>query len=564
MEKLAVIGIVLFCLSTALVFAEDSENKNQNILLSTNLENNHYLDINFDHLFAVDKQIDCSEKDKVTVLYNISKNNILIKEELFTRDLNSCTKVSASTGDFTPIETGNYTLCGVILNSTVGENNSFYNQVCNSFEVLDTFTISCDITLQLKTNETIFYENGQSIEFKPELSDKSFPFVIEYWIEDLFGNIVKPKLNTTNTNEKSWKTNIKEQDRVLFLKAMVYPACNDGDYYDNVAEKMFIVTKNEATTTSAVSEETVGQDSSIEIIKITPEKTSFGESLHAEIEIYKGDTGKYSVSLWVEKDGKAISEKSKVHLKNKDTLYKFSIPVLLDANCNEKIKDGGAQLIVEGLGILEEKKFVMEGINKKNCPEENENTGSEKSKNSFQIIDLPAEISPGEILRINFEVKNNEDEKFESWSYLYRGSKCYSCAEGERDENKISFLVDKDETKLVKMIVTPDQELAAGEYNLMVKYKKEGQKTEHSISEKIIVIESTEKAKVADQTLLLLSQPENAVSPLISEKNQKKKISNYKGIVVYESVSERSKNLVSWALLIAFGLLSLVLIIKRR
>src|SRR3989344_9006498 len=161
MEKLAVIGIVLFCLSTALVFAEDSENKNQNILLSTNLENNHYLDINFDHLFAVDKQIDCSEKDKVTVLYNISKNNILIKEELFTRDLNSCTKVSASTGDFTPIETGNYTLCGVILNSTVAENNSFYNLFCTTFEVLVTFTIFCDVNMQLKTNETIFYENGQ-------------------------------------------------------------------------------------------------------------------------------------------------------------------------------------------------------------------------------------------------------------------------------------------------------------------------------------------------------------------------------------------------------------------
>ena len=166
--------------------------------------------------------------------------------------------------------------------------------------------------------------------------------------------------------------------------------------------------------------------------------------------------------------------------------------------------------------------------------------------------------------RPNFEVKNDEDEKFESWGYLYRGSKCYSCAEGERDENRIFFSVDKDEVKSVKIIVKADQGLAPGEYNLMVKYKKEGQKTEHSISQKIIVGESAEKAKAADQALLLLSRPGDAELPLISEKIQKKEISNYGGIVVYESVSERSKNLVSWALLIAFGLLSLVLIIKRR
>jgi len=561
MKKWAVMGIVLFSLSAALVFAEDSENKTQNILLSTNLEKNHYLNINFDHLFAVDKQIDCSEKDKVTVLYSISKNNVLIKEELFTRDLNSCTKVSASTGDFTPAETGNYTLCGIIVNSTVGENNSFYNLVCNSFEVLDTLAISCDITLQLKTNETIFYENGQSIDFKPELNNRTFPFVVEYWIEDLFGEIVKPKINTTNTNQKSWKTNIKEQDRVLFLKAIVYPACHDHDYSNNAAAEMFIVTKNE--TKSSASEEVITKDSSIEIIKITPEKASFGESLNAEIEIYKGDTGKYSVSLWAEKNGKVISEKTKIHLKEKDTRYKLTMPIFVEPNCDGEIKDGDAQLLVEGLGILGEKRFVLEGINEKLCPEENENTGLEKSKNSFQIIGLPADINPGEVLRINFEVKNDEDEKFESWGYLYRGSKCYSCAEGERDENRIFFSVDKDEVKSVKIIVKADQGLAPGEYNLMVKYKKEGQKTEHSISQKIIVGESAEKAKAADQALLLLSRPGDAELPLISEKSKKKEISNYNGIVVYESVSEKSKKLVSWVLLIAFGMLSLVLILKR-
>lgn len=560
MKKLTLIWFILFCFCSVLVSAEDSGNKTAVLTLSPNLEKTLYLNTKYASLFKVEikNKSPCSPKDTITVSYNVSKDGIIIKEDYFSKEI-GCT-TSASTGEFIPAEIGNYALCGTITNSSVAGN--YPSSIsCTNFEAISTASISCDISLNLKTNETIFYENSQSIEFKPELNNASFPFVIEYWIEDLFGNIVKPKINTTNTNQKSWKTNIQEQDRVLFLKAIVYPACDDLDSSNNAVEKMFIVTKDEAEGSLSSTEEDLHINSTINITKIS-ESVYFGSILDVEIEIYKGITDRYSISVWAEKDGKVISEKSKIHLKTKNTLYQFMLPVQLEANCDKKIEDGPAQLIVEGLSLHAEKEFSLQGINKKLCPGETETSGSEKSERSFQIIGLPAEISPGEVLRINFELKNNEDEEFESWSYLYRGSKCYSCAEGERDENKIFFSVDAGETKPVKMLVKADQGLEGGEYNLMVKYKKEGQKTEHSISEKIMVRETAEKAKVTDQTLLLLSKPENAASPLISEKTQKKEISSHGGIVVYESVSEKSKKLISWVLLIAFGLLSLTLILK--
>ena len=71
----------------------------------------------------------------------------------------------------------------------------------------------------------------------------------------------------------------------------------------------------------------------------------------AEIEIYKSSTNKYSVSVWVEKEGKSISEKTKINLKNKNINYKLNLPVQLKPNCDGKIKDGNAQLIVEGLDV---------------------------------------------------------------------------------------------------------------------------------------------------------------------------------------------------------------------
>lgn len=450
--KRLVIWLFFLCLCSTFVLAEEMENKTTIITLTGNLDKSLYAGTKYTSLFKLEisGKKPCSPKDTVTVFYNISKNTSVVQEDSFSKEL-GCTS-SANTGEFTPAETGNYTLCGLVINSSV---SFFSNASCTEFEVVNTSTVSCDLNLKLKTNETLFYENGQSIEFKPELNDKSFPFVIEYWIEDLFGEIAKPKLNTTNTNEKSWKTNIDEQDRVLLLKAVVYPSCADLNLSDNIAEKMFVVTKSEAT--ESLVEETTTKESSIQILKITPEEISFGKLVNAEIEIYKGSTSKYSVSVWAEKDGKVISEKTKVHVKNRDTKYTFTIPILLDTNCNEKIKNGDAQLIVEGLELQEEKEFTIEDVNEKLCPKKE-----------------------------------------------------------EKPENK--------PTKMKEI--------------------------------------KQEKTKTANQTLSLLSKPEESESLLKTEKTQKKEVLGYEGVVVYESVSEKSKNLVPWVLLVAFGLLSLVLAFK--
>lgn len=479
MKKLVFIrfmGFLFLSLCSVLVLADDQENRTAFLTLSTNLEKMLNLDGKYASLFKLEikEKKPCSPKDTAEVFYNISKNNFLIKEGSFSKEI-GCT-TSAGTGEFTPVETGNYTLCGGVVNSSASFSS---NLSCQEFEVIDTSSFSCDLSLWLKTNETIFYKQGQSVEFKPELNNqlnnRSFPYLVEYWIEDLFGTIVKQKINTTNTNEKSWKANIKEQDRVLILKAAVYPSCDDLNLSNNAAEKIFIVTKNETETiheleaSPSENKEKAVIESVINIIKISPESASFGEIVNSEVEIYKGTTDKYSVSIWVEKEGKKISEKTKVHLKNKNTLYKFSMPILLDSNCNEKIKEGDAQLIVEGLGLQEEKEFTVKGINGKLCP-------------------------------------------------------------------------DKDD---------PKTEKSTAKENTL----KQSEKTKNYNNN-------------FNQSIILLSQSKDIQPSLTAEKIQKNipktEAPRYKGIIVYESVSEKSKNLISWVLFIAFGLLSLVLVIKRN
>jgi len=536
----------------------------ENIILSTYLDDVIYLNNRYTQLFKIkiENKDSCSEKDSVTVRYNITSDG-LVKEDVFSREI-GCSG-TANTGEFTPSEPGDYTLCGEVISSTVEETNFEDNSACMDFTVLDPSDVPCDIVLDITTNGTFIYEKGESIKFKTELNDESFPFEIEYWIEDLFGNIYKNKYTSTNTNQKSWKTNIDEEDRILLIKAVVTPSCNDVNLEDNYAEEMFVVTN---VLEEVEEEEQVEEDSSIEIGKISPTEISFGDLVNAEVEVYKNSTGKYSLSAWIKKDNKIISYKTKFHLKSKNTLYKLFLPIQLKPNCNEKIKDGKAMLIIEGLGEKAEKEITVSGISTSLCKEIKVEVESEEEKKlSYQIVDLPMSVSAGEEFKVKVEFDGDDEEhEFKVWSYLYRGSKCYSCEAGERDDNLIEFELDGNEDEEIELLVKVDKEIEEGEYKLKVKLNKDGQKTNKELTESIYVKSVGEK-KERSESLCLLSgdviNEEIVVEGTTSKIVNKDILNEVKGIVVYESSSEKANNLIPYIIIAVLGLLCVVLIWRK-
>ena len=542
----------------------------ENIFLSVYLDKFIYLNDNYNNLFkiTIENKDNCSQKDNVTVFYNLTKLgsavNELVKTGNFTKEI-GCSSY-ASTGEVNPMAAGTYLLCGQITNSTLFEINLIDNQACQEFEVIDTSTVPCNITLQIVRKGDLILDNGQPLSFSPSLNNDSFPFVIEYWIEDLFGNLVKNKINTTNTNQKSWKTSIDEKDKVLFIKSRVYPFCQDENETNNFAENMFIVVKKEILLASASEN---SSKSSIAITKINPAEASFGDLIQVDLEIYKGSTSKYSVAIWVEKEGKTLSEKTKINLKNDQLIYNLNLPVQIDPNCERKIKDGSALLIVEGLGERAEKSFTLSGINPDLCAEIGGVTETEEALLFYKFVGLPTTITAGDILKLKVELHNdNTNHQFKAWSYLYRGSKCYSCANGEeeREANLISFDLDKSETKIIELPIEID-EIAAGEYSLTVKLNKDNQKTDKSLTQKIYVNTNKETlpANNPDSSeILLLKTSEKSLASLSAEKDLKKELlPELKGIVIYEDNSEKAKELIPLVLMLVFGLLSLALVWKK-
>lgn len=428
------LGLFFLALFSEFSFSQDdggSENKNYQLTLAPYLDDEIFTGTSYTHLFKITiKNKNCSVQDLVTVEYNITGTSFF-KLENFNKKV-GCSSY-AETGEFTPISAGDYLLCGRIINSSIPPENYSSQLTCKNFNVIETANLSCNYSLSIKAEETLIYQQGQSIEFTPTLNQEDFPFTIDYWIEDLFGNLAKPKVTTANTNQKSWKTNIEETDKVLLIKAKVYPKCQDTNLSDNSAEKMFIVANKDFHQDSGNSEakdsassKSSETDSSIKIIKITPDDPTFGELVKAELEIYKGDTGKYSLSAWAESGGKEISEKTKVNLKDKYQTYKITLPIQLDPNCDLKIKEGKATIQVEGLDESAKETISLNGINKKLCSGNNPPKESESKETVLKEPKSSAQKSTpksdSDDLSVSYEETNSPTKAGSSSSYAMTDS----------------------------------------------------------------------------------------------------------------------------------------------
>lgn len=141
----------------------------------------------------------------------------------------------------------------IVDNGTPGKENSilaFLSSQTNSSNLTNISNTTqsvenelCDVSISLKTEKDV-YDNREPIKFKHILSNSSFTFKIEYWIEDLFGSIVKAKRTTENLNEKSYTPRIDEKEKALIIKSILHVDCDENES-NNAAEKLVLVRNND-------------------------------------------------------------------------------------------------------------------------------------------------------------------------------------------------------------------------------------------------------------------------------------------------------------------------------
>jgi hypothetical protein len=495
---------------------------------------------NLDHISGITDNIN------LTIYYNVShKDRLLFNDTISIEGLNSFK--TADTGLFSPSKEGIYTITGKILNSSVVDHNQDDDIDSKEISIINTMTIPCNIALNI-TKEKVIYNESESVKFYNNLNNESLPFTIRYWIEDFFEKTYKNPINTSNTNQKSWKTNIDEEDRVLFIKSEVYPLCNDTNITDNFAESMLIVR-------SRLSDLDSIEDSRLEITEIDKD-AKFGEIIDVKVTIYKGNTNKYSVSLWAEDNGDKISETTKIHLYDKYSSYTGQIPLKIDANCNGKLDDGRYRVILGGLDNQYTKRIEIGGIKSGICPGSTSgSTTTTSSVNSrpkgfeYDLMDFNEIVDPGKKFSTKVKLDNNDDKdiSIKVWSYVYRGPNSYS---GPREENMKTFTLKANSLEIIELsnVVAATE---PGEYKLKVMVNKDNQKTNDEITKDITISSNQNSVGKSENNETTKIQTNSKITNnILSEK-------------IYKSSNEKTKHLVPIFIIILSIMLNIVLIWRR-
>ncbi len=520
----------------------EEQTPQKEIKLITNIDVFLFNHLNYTKLFKIQikNKDNCSEKENISINYSVydNINDEYIKEDNFTVEV-GCTKTSG-TGHIYFEDPGNYTLCGYLINNTNISD-------CLDVEVVNTSTIKCNLSLEINNTKEI-YEYPEKIIFRPILSNKTFPYKIEYWFEDLFGNIVRKKITTLNTYRKSWKPSLDEPDKVFLIKLnLSFIACNDTNLTDNSAEQLIIV---KDPTYSKISPENNSYVKILEVDLGSDNKAKFGEAIKVKINIYRGNTQKYSTSLWVEGTSKISTETLKIHTLTKFTNYTFTIPVQLKPNCDKDYADGIYYVKLEGLNSSDSATINVEGITSSLCEESSSSSSSSKSKFSFEILSMPNKIEIGKEFTTKVKITSDDEEHIiDIWSYVYKGNKCYS---GEREENLQSITLPADSSVIVELKNTV-KDAEPGSYKFKVKLRKDNQKTPKELT-KTITLTAPEIITTVSETNI---NQKDSCSDSITIFNCSE------GILVYESSSEKTKKLTYWLILLALFLLNAFLIWKK-
>jgi len=200
----------------------------------------------YDSLFKVEienkSQIDgsCSGKDNVTVGYNISSfsgsynfsDNVSLEV--------GCSKTSG-TGKWTPLEAGNYILCGWIIDSTTKFKQT---PSCKNISVASMEEIPCNLTILLESKLAL--NDGESGSFNITVRDSlaqciGCPVEITYSLENSSGSFLAGYPKATNKtiggkNIFSFTPSLDCGSAVYTLRANISEVfCNDSSLEDNSA-----------------------------------------------------------------------------------------------------------------------------------------------------------------------------------------------------------------------------------------------------------------------------------------------------------------------------------------
>ncbi len=364
--------------------------------------------------------------------------------------------------------------------------NTTYNETNTTMpDNITNITQTCAITIE---TDSLVYQAGtqMSYDIVPNISTE-----VEYWIGDIFGGIVKQPVRSNNTSRREWTPSEIDGTEVFVIFAKA--SCGN-------ASKIIIVKGSKPSTVS-----------SLEIVQA--DEVKFGEIAMIKLSVYRGDTDRYAIDVYVKNGAEKLSSVTTLHARNKFQSYNITVPVQIKPNCNSDFSDGVYDVVADGLNTSLTAPITIRGISSANCKTVTVSSGSGGGgssgssiipvKQNVYEITYPDSVYLGEefsvVLRINITAKKN----FTVYSYVFRDNKPVS--EGLGDSWSGSWTANRKEVAangFTSVILKNriEEGTAPGLYSLRVKIKSD---KDEDITREIEVKEKLVPVRVAENTTAL-------------------------------------------------------------
>ncbi len=285
------------------------------------------------------------------------------------------------------------------------------------------------------------------------------------------------------------------------------------------------------------NEENVETDSEIIIKKIflgEDNKAKWGDNIRVNLEVYKGDTGKESVQMWVSKKEKVVSKRTRFNVHEKFKKQEFTVPVQIYPNCKENYDDGEYELIVNGLDFEVKESFEINGLTASLCEQSKE----KKEEFTYEILEAPTQVKVGEEFNTKLRITNNlaVKKEFSVWDEVKDGAKILSNKENKQIvelPGGVSSIID---------LRNSIKDYKEGDFVFNVKILEKGKKRPEIISNSI---------KVEDE------REPNIFESNLNEDNE------ITGDVIYASKSNKQKNLLIYFFVLVAAMMGIYGLFKH-
>lgn len=246
---------------------------------------------------------------------------------------------STGTGSIIFNRAGTYTFCGNIVSASVPDYDSSNDMVCRELRVKDSSEIDCDVSISIETDKDVL-DLKEPIEYEHKLTDDEHEYNITYWIEDIYEEVIKDPLTTTNTNKKRYTPS---DPGTYILQAKLEVKCNNSGSEE---ARRLVVIRGRKQEGIRITDISSGRDNT----------TKYGDTIRVRLQADRSSSAKRKVTLYGKMDKGFLTDTVSLEIWSRDA--DLTVPLYIPGSCGE---GGLMEIVALGLDSNDTEEIYVEG-----------------------------------------------------------------------------------------------------------------------------------------------------------------------------------------------------------